>query len=74
MSESRCGAAVTVPGVFSATTSDLGRTCLRAAGHEGPHRWQQRWTAVPPGDVEAEIARDAEQWDTPEDERETPRE
>ena len=67
---SRCDAPVTVPGVFSTTESDLGRRCARAAGHEGPHRWQARWESAPPGDVEAEIARDAQEWDTPEDERE----
>lgn len=72
MSDARCDAPVTVPGVFSTTETDLGRRCVRAAGHAGPHRWQPRWTGVAPAEVEAEIARDAEMWETPEDEREDP--
>jgi hypothetical protein len=71
MSE-RCLQSVTVPGVFSSTDTSLGRSCVRAAGHEGPHRWQQRWEALPPAEVEAEIERDREKWEGDEDDEVRP--
>ncbi|HVE63132.1 MAG TPA: hypothetical protein VNB94_04965 [Mycobacteriales bacterium] len=59
MALSRCGAPVVVPGVFSAASADTGRTCVRAAGHEGVHRWTAAWAALTAEQVEDEVARDA---------------
>ena len=64
----RCDQPVTVPGVFSAVTSDTGRRCQRPAGHDGVHRWQPRWEGMSPEAVEAEIARDLATWEPAEDE------
>lgn len=63
-----CGKPVTVPGVFSATETDLGRLCQREEGHSGPHRWQQKWTGLSPAQVEAEIERDRATWEGEDDE------
>ena len=63
-----CGKPVTVPGVFSATETDLGRLCQREEGHAGPHRWQAKWAALSPSDVEAELERDRLAWDAGDDE------
>ncbi|HVF05224.1 MAG TPA: hypothetical protein VNA20_10310 [Frankiaceae bacterium] len=63
----RCGQPVTVPGVFSAVSTDTGHTCQRAAGHEGVHRWQPRWEGVSPAEVEADIARDLAAWEPSDD-------
>lgn len=68
VSNEPCGAPVTVPGVFSATERDTGHRCQRAAGHEGVHRWSERWAGASPREVEAELLRDYEKWDKPEDE------
>lgn len=62
-----CGEPVTVPGVFSTASTDLGRLCQREAGHAGPHRWQARWESVPPAEVEAELERDRLAWEPDED-------
>lgn len=64
----RCGQPVTVPGVFSAVSNDTGHTCQREAGHAGVHRWQAKWEGVPPGEVEAAIARDLATWEPADDE------
>jgi hypothetical protein len=63
-----CGEPVTVPGVFSATETDTGHACQREAGHGGPHRWQARWAALSPAQVEEEIERDRLAWDADPDE------
>jgi hypothetical protein len=62
-----CGQPVTVPGVFSSVSTDTGHTCQRLGGHEGPHRWQERWQGVPPEAVEADIARDLATWEGEDD-------
>lgn len=61
----RCGAPVVVPGVFSATEEVVGH-CVRAAGHDGRHRWTSGWESLDPADVEALIAADEAAWE-PED-------
>ena len=58
-----CGQPVTVPGVFSAVSTDTGHRCQRESGHEGVHRWQARWEGVSTAEVEAEIARDLATWE-----------
>jgi hypothetical protein len=64
-----CGQPVRVPGVFSTTETDIGRLCQREAGHAGPHRWQERWAALSPAQVEAELERDRLTWDADDDDR-----
>jgi hypothetical protein len=63
-----CGQPVSVPGVFSSTSTDTGHTCQREAGHAGPHRWQARWEGVPSSQVEAAIAADLAEWEPSDDE------
>lgn len=63
----RCDEPVRIPGVFSATETDTGHRCLRAAGHSGPHRWQAGWEGLPPEEVEAAIAADLAAWEPAED-------
>jgi len=65
---SACGQPVTVPGVFSTASTDLGQLCQREAGHAGPHRWQAKWASSSPAQVEAEIERDRLAWDAGDDE------
>ena len=67
LSASACGAPVTIPGVFTSVVTDTGRRCQRVAGHDGPHRWSQRWAGVTPVEVEAELAAEFEKWDKPEE-------
>ena len=64
---SACGEPVTVPGVFSATSTDTGHRCQREAGHAGVHRWQATWAALAPYEVEAEIERDRLAWEPGDD-------
>ena len=68
-----CGQPVSVPGVFSSTSTDLGRTCQRESGHSGPHRWQAKWEGVPESQVEADIARDLATWEPSEEDEEPER-
>ncbi|HZG94742.1 MAG TPA: hypothetical protein VEZ46_08525 [Mycobacteriales bacterium] len=68
ISNEPCGLPVNIPGVFSPVTRDTGHVCQRAAGHAGVHRWSAQWTGVSPREVEAELQRDYEKWDKPEDE------
>jgi hypothetical protein len=72
MSDARCAAPVTVSDFFPTGEPVAHRECVRLRGHQGPHRWQRRWEGVAPADVEAELARDAEEWDS-DDERVEPR-
>ena len=66
----RCGAPVVVPGVFSAVSADTGHRCLRAAGHDGAHRWNATWSTMTPSEVEAAVRRaDAAFDDDDEEER-----
>ncbi len=53
----RCGAPVVVPGVFSSVSSDTGHRCVRAAGHDGPHRWNATWSTMTPSEVEDAVRR-----------------
>ena len=63
----RCGAPVEVPGVFSAVTSDTGHRCVRAAGHDGVHRWSATWSTMPPSEVEEAVRRAEAAWEDDED-------
>ena len=68
VSNTPCGAPVKIAQVFTPVEYDTGHTCQRPAGHQGVHRWQQRWESVSPREVEAELVRDYEKWDKPDDE------
>jgi hypothetical protein len=68
VSNQPCGEPVKFPLVLTPVEHDTGHRCQRLAGHAGVHRWQQRWAGRPPREVEAELARDYEKWDKPEDE------
>lgn len=62
-----CGAPVMIPSAFTSVSSDTGRRCQRAAGHDGPHRWSAGWESASPAEVEADLAADYEKWDKPAD-------
>jgi hypothetical protein len=66
-SAERCGQPVTVAAAFTPVITDTGHTCLRAAGHEGIHRWSAKWETVPPAQVEADLAAEYEKWDKDEE-------
>lgn len=57
----QCGAPVIIPGVLH--NRDSGHRCQRLAGHDGVHRWQERWEGSSPLEVEAELRREYEKWD-----------
>ena len=59
----RCDAPVVVPGVFSSVTTDTGHRCVRASGHDGPHRWNATWSTMPPEEVEAAVRRAEAAWE-----------
>ena len=61
--ETRCGAPVVVPGVFSSASADTGRRCARASGHDGAHRWNATWETMPPHEVEEAVRRADAAWD-----------
>ena len=63
METARCDAPVRVANVFIGAPADTGHRCQRARGHDGPHRWSAGWEDLPPADVEALLARDAEVWE-----------
>ncbi|MEO6712868.1 MAG: hypothetical protein ABIM89_05495 [Mycobacteriales bacterium] len=56
-----------IAGVFTSIESDTGKSCQRAGGHPGPHRWSGSWEGWAPVDVEAAITADYEKWDKPDD-------
>jgi hypothetical protein len=64
----RCGQPVTIAAAFTPVVTDTGHTCLRAAGHEGIHRWSAKWESASPAQVEAELAAEYEKWDKDDDE------
>jgi hypothetical protein len=64
----RCGQPVKIAAAFTPVVTDTGHTCQRVAGHEGIHRWSAKWENVSPAEVEAELAREYEKWDKPDDE------
>lgn len=68
----RCDAAVAVPGVFTTTTSDTGHRCVRAAGHDGVHRWSATWATMPPAEVEAAVRRAEAAWEDDDESRDQP--
>ena len=55
-----------MPGVLSTADKVVGR-CVRPAGHEGQHRWSERWERMDPAEVEAEIEADRRKWEPDED-------
>jgi len=63
----RCGAPVVIPGVFSSVSMDTGHRCVRAVGHERPHRWNAMWATMPPHEVEAAVRRAEAAWEDPEE-------